>query len=108
MKSSDLRKIIKEEIKNVLVEYIDDRGFPKDVKRTFEQMKLDNITTECEKIIDNINNKIESLNNNKFIDKDKSIRFWLAIRDGVKKINGDTRKSYSKINDYERKRLNRD
>ena len=102
MKKSELKKIIKEELKTVISE---------SSKRTLEQMYLDNINDAFVKIIDNINTKLGSYHrkksnyeDNKF---DDNIKFWTDIRNEIKQMNGDSRKLYMKIKDYETQRLNK-
>jgi len=76
------------------------------VKKTYEQLILDDMTGGCERIIDNINIKIDSIS--KRSDKDQaetSEKFWRNIRQTVKNINGIIRKAHTDITKYERDRI---
>jgi len=102
MKKSELNKLIKE-IHTILNE-----ASP---KQTYEQLILDDMTGGCERIIDNINIKIQHLLKQQLVTKtDKKttsdrIRTWTNIRDRVKKINGEIRSVYGDIKQYETDRL---
>lgn len=110
MKRSELKKIIKEEIKS-MKEASPSAKPHTDLTTSLAKRRLDNISDECVKIIDDINNKLHYLanaQNNLKLDRKEDIKFWTDIRNEIKILNTDSRKIYSSITDYlYKKNLNR-
>ena len=74
-------------------------------KRTYEQIILDDMNVGCERIINNINDKVESLHKQDMPSKQKRIKFWIEIRNKIKAVNSGILEANNKIREYERTRI---